>query len=162
MKLRDVWRLLVCLEYCGAVGLLKVRLKQCVHVQVVGLCVHVYLCTGCSKNWETVLTCVYLCTKRSKCREIVRALVCFVQGVLKVDKLCVHVYLCTGCSKNWETVRTCVYLCTRRSKCWETVRALVCFVQGVLKVDRLRVHVIIFAHDVLNYPCICFSLYRVF
>jgi hypothetical protein len=73
MKLRDVWRLLVCLEYCGAGGLLKVRLKQCLRVQGVGLCVHVYLCTGCSKIEELSVH-VFIS----------------VQGVLNVEKLSVH------------------------------------------------------------------------
>ena len=55
-----------------------------------------------------------------------------------------------------------MYLCAGRSKCRETVRARVYFVQGVLKVDKLCVHLIIFVQDVLNCPCICFSLYRAF
>jgi hypothetical protein len=89
------------------VGLLKVRqravcqLKQCVracvHVQsVLGvkeLCAHVYLCTGCSKNGETVRAYPRLCTGRSKCRETTRACLYFVQDVLKVSKLCVRMFI---------------------------------------------------------------------
>jgi hypothetical protein len=62
-------------------------------LEVAELCVHGYLCTGCSKNCETVHARVY-----------------FVQNVLKVDTLCVHVFVFVQYVLKIEKPSFCVFI----------------------------------------------------